>query len=207
MEMAVAAMTLSDDLGLTGRHVFFNEGWVPYDARQNALLDSDVGVSTHFDHIESEFSYRTRVLDYFWAGLPVVVTEGDAIADVVVRDGLGLVVPPADADALRAALHQLLTDRAFAEQCRRNVELASHAMRWSVVLAPLLEFCRHPRRAPDLVDPVQAVTLRRVHVGVPPTAGPIAFARRLVAAARRPRRVATLRRAVARKLRHGRGGT
>ncbi len=207
MQMAVAARTLSDELGLTGRHVFFNDGWVPYDARQNALLDSDIGVSTHFDHIESEFSYRTRVLDYFWAGLPVVVTEGDAIADTVARDGLGLVVPPADPDAVRAALYQLLTDRAFADECRHNVELASRAMRWSVVLAPLLEFCRHPRRAPDLVDQAQAATLRRVHVGVAPRSGPIAFARRLAAAARRPGRGRTLRRAVARKLPPWRGGT
>jgi len=205
MQMAVAATTLSDDLGLTGRHVFFNEGWVPYDIRQNVLLDSDIGVSTHFDHVESEFSYRTRVLDYFWAGLPVVVTEGDAIADMVARDGLGLVVPPDDTNALRAALHQLLTDRAFAERCRRNVELASRAMRWSVVLEPLIEFCRHPRRAPDLIDPAQAAALRRVHVGIPRRTGVIAYARRLIAAARRPDRVSTLRRAVARKLPHGRG--
>jgi glycosyltransferase involved in cell wall biosynthesis len=205
MDMAVAARTLSYELGLTGRHVFFNEIWMPYDARQNALLDGDIGVSTHFDHIESEFSYRTRVLDYFWADLPVVVTRGDALADAVGRDGLGLVVPATDVEALRDALHQLLTDGAMAEACRRNVELASRAMRWSVVLAPLLEFCRHPHRAPDLVDPAQAATLQRVHVGIPPRTGLLAFYRRVLAAGRRPNRVSTLRRAVARKLPHQRG--
>ena len=43
-EMALAARTLSGELGLTGTHVFFNDGWVDYDDRQNYLLDADVGV-------------------------------------------------------------------------------------------------------------------------------------------------------------------
>ena len=36
---------LADELGLTDRHVFFNEQWVAYDDRQNYLLDADIGVS------------------------------------------------------------------------------------------------------------------------------------------------------------------
>ena len=46
------------------------EDWVAFEDRQNFLLDADVGVSTHLDHIETEFSFRTRILDYLWAGLP-----------------------------------------------------------------------------------------------------------------------------------------
>ena len=47
---------LSDELGLTGTHVFFNEDWVAYDDRQNYLLEADIGVCTHFDHVETAFS-------------------------------------------------------------------------------------------------------------------------------------------------------
>ena len=39
---------LAEELGLLDEHVFFNDGWVPYDERQNFLLDADIGVSTHF---------------------------------------------------------------------------------------------------------------------------------------------------------------
>ena len=72
---SVQTQELSDQLGLTGTFVFFNEGWVPYDDRQNYLLDADVGVSTHFEHIETTFSFRTRILDYLWAPLPIVTTR------------------------------------------------------------------------------------------------------------------------------------
>ena len=86
--------------------MFFNEGWVEYEDRQNYLLEADVGVSTHFDHVETEFSFRTRILDYLWAGLPVVATGGDSFADLIEDRGLGVTVPPEDVDALEAALYQ-----------------------------------------------------------------------------------------------------
>ena len=54
--------------------------WVPYDERADFLLDADLGVSTHLEHIETAYSFRTRVLDYWWAGLPVVATDGDTFA-------------------------------------------------------------------------------------------------------------------------------
>ena len=108
--MAVEARRLADELGLTGVHVFFNEEWVPYDQRQNFLLDADVAVTTHFHHVETDFSFRTRVLDYLWATLPTVTTNGDSLADLIERRGLGLTVPPEDVDALADALFTLLDD-------------------------------------------------------------------------------------------------
>ena len=83
MRMAVAMRELSEELGLTDRFVFFNEDWVAYEDRQNYLLEADVAVSTHLDHVETAFSFRTRILDYLWASLPLVTTAGDALADLI----------------------------------------------------------------------------------------------------------------------------
>ena len=44
----------------------------------------------HLDHVETAFSFRTRVLDYLWASLPVVTTAGDAMAMLVTGSGAGL---------------------------------------------------------------------------------------------------------------------
>ncbi|MEY2452971.1 MAG: hypothetical protein QOD92_2545 [Acidimicrobiaceae bacterium] len=153
MRMAVAARALSDELGLTDTHVFFNEGWVPFNERHNLLLDADVGVSSHLHHVETEFAYRTRILDYFWADVPVVATNGDALSDLIEQRQLGLTVPPGDVDALARALERITTDTAFSAQCRANISALAPELRWSSVAAPLVEFCRAPRRAPDLADP------------------------------------------------------
>ena len=152
MRMAVYMQELSDQLGLTGTHVFFNEGWVPYEERQNYLLDADVAVSTHLDHVETAFSFRTRILDYLWASIPIVATAGDALADLIDSRGLGLTVPAGDVEALEEALFRVVDDEEFAALCRKNITAMAGAFRWSRVLEPLLEFCREPRRAPDLVS-------------------------------------------------------
>jgi GT2 family glycosyltransferase/glycosyltransferase involved in cell wall biosynthesis len=154
MRMAVATRALSDSLGLTDKHVFFNEGWVEYDDRQNYLLEADIGVSTHLDHVETAFSFRTRILDYLWTSLPIVATGGDTFADLIESKGLGITVPPGDVEALEEALFRLLDDEAFNAECRARLGevMPNHA--WSRVLAPLVEFCRAPRRAADLAAPV-----------------------------------------------------
>ena len=82
MRMATEARALADGLGLAGTHVFFNEGWVDYESRQDYLLEADIGVSAHIDHLEASLSFRARILDYLWAGLPVVATRGDVLADL-----------------------------------------------------------------------------------------------------------------------------
>ncbi len=154
MRMAVETRELAAELSLVGTHVFFNEDWVPYEQRQDYLLDADLGVSTHFDHIETEFSFRTRLLDYLWAGLPIVATGGDSLAERIEAAGAGVTVPPEDVGALTEALHAVLADRdAHARRAAASRALAEE-LRWSKVLEPLVEFCRAPRHAPDLLDPV-----------------------------------------------------
>jgi GT2 family glycosyltransferase/glycosyltransferase involved in cell wall biosynthesis len=163
MRMAVETRALSERLGLTGTHVFFNEGWVEYEDRQNYLLESDIGVSTHLEHVETEFSFRTRILDYLWAGLPVVATGGDSFGELIERDRFGLVVPAGDVDALEEALFRLLSDQELHDECAVAARAAAESFRWSTVLAPLVEFCRAPRRAADLVNPDAAADLPSLH--------------------------------------------
>lgn len=153
MRMATQAHELADELGLLGTTVHFNQQWVPYEERQNFLLESDIGVSTHLDHVETAFSFRTRILDYIWASLPIVCTGGDSLAALVESRGLGAVVPPEDVDALADALTELLVDEDRAARCREELARLAPDMTWSRVLDPLVRFCRDPRRAADLTAP------------------------------------------------------
>ena len=78
---AERAQALAAELGLLDRVVFFNDEWVPYEQRADWLLEADCALSTHEDHLETRFAFRTRVLDCFWARLPIVCTGGDDLAD------------------------------------------------------------------------------------------------------------------------------
>ena len=74
---------------LLDRVVFFNDEWVPYEQRADWLLEADCAISTHEDHLETRFAFRTRLLDCFWARLPIVCTGGDDLGDVVERAAAG----------------------------------------------------------------------------------------------------------------------
>ena len=169
MRAAREAWELSNELELTDVHVFFSDsfssGWIPYDERGRYLAEATIGVSTHHDHVETAFSFRTRVLDYFWAGLPVITTRGDALADVIEEAGAGLTVEPGDIAGLALAINALLDDDAArAAAAAASAQLADD-YRWSTVAQPLLEFCRNPDRAPDLADPAtRADILARARV-------------------------------------------
>ena len=144
MRMATQTRQLAEELDLVDRHVFFNDGWVAYDERQNYLLEADVGVSTHFDQVETSFSFRTRILDYIWASLPIVATAGDSFGDLIERSGFGITVPPEDEPALEEALYQLLSDDERNAACRTAIADHLDTFRWTRVLEPLRQFCRAP---------------------------------------------------------------
>ena len=140
---------LAVELGVLDTAVFFNDAWVEYADRANYLLEADAGVSTHHDHIETTFSFRTRILDYLWAGLPMVVTEGDHFAAVVAAENLGVVVPDGDVDALVAAIDRVLFDDEFIASARENIARVREQYLWPVVLEPLVRFMADPHPARD----------------------------------------------------------
>ncbi len=137
MSMAVRALALARELGLEGRHVFFNTGWVPYDQRLDYFREADIGVSAHLDTTEGRFAFRTRMLDHFAAGTPVVATSGDVLADLVGERGLGRIVAPGDVTGWVAALRELLDDPAALREARANVVRARDELAWERVAEPL----------------------------------------------------------------------
>lgn len=135
--------------GLEGELVHVNHGWVPYDERGGWLLESDAGISSHRDHLETRFAFRTRVLDYLWAGLPVVATRGDTLADLVDSHGLGVTVPPQDAAALADGLAALLDDAGRLASAQEAVRTLAPSYRWDRGVLPLAHFCANPGGGPD----------------------------------------------------------
>jgi glycosyltransferase involved in cell wall biosynthesis len=150
MDMAVRALRLSEELDLRDKTVHFNMQWVPYEKRQEYLLEADLGVSTHFNHVETSFSFRTRILDYIWAGLPVVSTEGDEFARWIIEHRTGKVVRFEDPDSIATAIADLLTDENLYRACVKAVQESRAPFVWDRALAPLVTYCEAPWRAADL---------------------------------------------------------
>jgi hypothetical protein len=142
------AIAFARERGLEGKAVHFNRGWIPYGEREAFLAEADIGVCAHPDHLEARFSFRTRVLDHFWAGLPSVVSSGDSIGELVERRGLGRAVAPGDDEAFSAALAELLDDPAAYEAAAARVREIAPSLRWSECARPLVRFCLEHERIP-----------------------------------------------------------
>jgi len=133
------ALDLSREMGLLDKNVIFNDHWVRYEDRVNYLLESDLGSSANIPHIETRFSFRTRILDCIWASLPVVSTDGDSLSDLVRDRELGLVVPCGDDEAYAGAIERLLDDEGLRGRCLQNLKTLAAGYTWDQAVAGLRE--------------------------------------------------------------------
>lgn len=141
------AIALAKSLGILDTHVFFNFGWASAAETEQYLLESDLGVCTYFDGLETRYSFRVRYLDLFWAELPVICTRGDIVSEMADKLPIGISVPEANLDALVAAIRRLTDDTEFRALCKQNVHVLREQYRWDNTLRPLIEFCRNPNTA------------------------------------------------------------
>jgi glycosyltransferase involved in cell wall biosynthesis len=116
-----------------------NAGWVPYRERLSWLRAGKIAIMLHRPTAEAETSIRTRLFDAIAAGVPVVATERGFAAELVAREGLGIVVPPSDREAVARAIRRLLTDDAFHMQCVDNLVRIRPRFAWEVVTRPLVD--------------------------------------------------------------------
>lgn len=107
-EATAAARAAARELGLLDSVVHFHDRWVPYAERAAWLLQADCAISTHGDHLETHFAFRTRLLDCFWSRLPVVCTSGDDLAERVHRDDLGAVAAAGDVEGVASSIERVL---------------------------------------------------------------------------------------------------
>jgi len=119
--------------------VLRNREWIPYRERARWFRAGSVAIMLHRESLEAEFAIRTRLFDAIWCSVPVVVTRGGFAAELVEREGLGVVVAPGDAGEVAAAIARIVRDDAFRSACVENLGRMRGRFSWSRVAAPLVE--------------------------------------------------------------------
>lgn len=141
-DMVKKAVQVSNDLGLTGTYIFFNEDWVDYDLRDGYFQDADIGLSITPSHFENHFAARTRMLDYLKHNLPIICTEGDSFSEVVKQKDLGRIVTAEDREGLTQTMITLAGDRDLRERIQEKIRAFRHDLMWSRTTEPLVEYCQ-----------------------------------------------------------------
>jgi glycosyltransferase involved in cell wall biosynthesis len=134
------ARTLACDLGLLQQTVFFNETWLPFAARGDYLIESDIAICTTPQGLENYFAFRTRLVDAIWAGVPIVCTREGFFGEYVEAHDIGLTVRAGDvADVKHKIMTALQPD--MQARFRRNLATCRNDWRWERCVQPLRAFC------------------------------------------------------------------
>ena len=140
----------SRKLGVYGKSVHFIP-WLPYDEWMDCLTEADLAVSLHAEEtLESRFAFRTRHLDCIATGLPLVVTRGDVLSDLVQQWHLGYAVEPGDVHGLKAAILALVDEDGPKGAREQAFSELRGRYSWDRVVEPLARYCQAPWRATDL---------------------------------------------------------
>lgn len=121
--------------------------WLPYAARADLYAGADLAVSIASDGLETELSYRTRLLDAAWGGVPAVTVKGGSLARELAAVGAAFECAR-EAPALAAQVAALLSDRAALARASAAARRFAGERSWPSVTAPLSAWCREAR-----VDP------------------------------------------------------
>ncbi len=124
--------------GLEAPAVVPLEHWVPYAERDRVLNRASLLAVLHRSGDEADLSFRTRALDGVWAGVPLLLSEGGAVASKARAQGWGGVVPPGDVD-LTASAMRLLLGRREQDRCRLAIAQSRRDWRWSNIAQPLVD--------------------------------------------------------------------
>ena len=144
------------ELGILDQSVIFLDRWVPYAARGALLAEADIGVSAHLPGIETHFAFRTRLLDYLWARLPVLCTAGDSLGAAFAAAGCARQVPPYDLAGWAAAFRQLYEQAETRQAMRSAAHTLAEQWTWEKAAQPLLTFCTSPHRLPAITPAADA---------------------------------------------------
>jgi glycosyltransferase involved in cell wall biosynthesis len=162
------ARAVASELNLLDHMVFFGD-WVPYSDWSHVLQEANVALTLHFDTLETRLAFRSRVLEYIWAGLPTVATGGDATSDLVRDYDLGIVVEPENVAGVAAAIERLVSEPRGARTAQFG--RARRELTWERAAVPLVRYCLAPQAAADkrageepaAYDPVASLRAERDH--------------------------------------------
>ena len=127
----------------TGRSIHFSP-WLPYAARADLYAASDFLVSISSEGLETELSYRTRLVDAAWGGVPSVTVGGGSLARELVAAGAAF-DSPRSTQELAARVAALLADAALRGRAGEAARRFASERNWRTVSQPLVSWCREAR--------------------------------------------------------------
>lgn len=115
------------------------EEWVEFNERANWYLDSDIVISINKIGEENELAWRTRLVDYIWADLPIITNAGDPLGDELVEAGAARKLDDISTEGLLKSLKGALKDEKGLVDLKKNLKKVRTKYLWGNAVKPLYE--------------------------------------------------------------------
>jgi hypothetical protein len=146
---AEKTINLTKKLGILDKNVFFMDKWVPFEERGNFLTEADLGIITSPNIPEANLFLKTRIYDYLWAKLPIILNDSEAFAEIIKKNELGLVAKTGNYLDLAEKILNLKNDKKLYSQIKNNIENFKKQISWNKTLTPLKNYLKNPTALTD----------------------------------------------------------
>lgn len=124
-------------------------GWADFNKRADWYLDSDVVVVINKNGPENELAWRTRLVDFTWANLPIMTNGGDPLGErLIAADAAERFVSLLPVDMARG-LEELLNSPQRLDVIKGNLAKIRTELYWDTVTKSLTEIITKGTRATD----------------------------------------------------------
>ncbi len=133
-------------------HLIHMQEWVPYEERANWYLDCDLIITLNEPGMENGLSWRTRVADYVWAGMPIASNGGDPLTEDLIARGAAGRLDISSTEKLSESIYKLLADEVGLKKMKEQMQAFRPNLYWDKVIKPLGEIIQNHSVAPDRVS-------------------------------------------------------
>jgi len=125
-------------------------GWQPWQEIPSLYAASDIGISIDALHYETVYGTRTRLVEMFAYGLPVITSEGAELSYLIPGWGCGVTYPTGDWETLARELLALSGDPPrVARMAAAATATAQGPLSFRATTTPLRAWAAGPAPAPD----------------------------------------------------------
>ena len=107
--------------------------WVKFEDRAEWYLGSDVVVLINNIGMENTLAWRTRLVDYVWADLPIVTNGGDPMSDILEANKAVYILPDLDAKTIEKEIIKISKDKETLKQVSTNLSKVRRLFYWDKV--------------------------------------------------------------------------
>jgi glycosyltransferase involved in cell wall biosynthesis len=132
------------------KDVVLIQEWVDFEKRADWYLDSDLVVVVNKIGPENELAWRTRLVDFLWADLPILTNGGDPLGEELLGQDAAARLHGLSVEEVAKGLRELLRDTGKLQGMQKKLRELKKSYYWDTVTELLARDISNHTRAYDL---------------------------------------------------------